>query len=107
VPYTFDAREAATLRLPAGTWEKASFRKGKGCEACRGTGYHGRVGCFELLTVDDEVRRLVQARSTAAEIHAVARQAGMHSLFDDGMAKVAAGVTTFEELLRVSTKGAL
>ena len=82
------------------------YLKGAGCDACRGTGYRGRVGCFELLTVNDEIRRLVQAQATAAQINEAARRAGMRSLFNDGLTKVAAGLTTLEEVLRVSMRGA-
>lgn len=86
--------------------ERAGYRKGAGCEACRGTGYQGRVGCFEMLAVDDAVRRLVQSRATVSEIKAAAKEAGMTSLAEDGLAKVAAGRTTLEEVMRVATRGA-
>ncbi len=101
-----DAGRLQTLHYEPTPEERARFRKGAGCEACRGTGYHGRAGCFELLTVDDEVRRLIQARSTASEIDAAARRAGMHSLCEDGLLKVASGQTTLEEVMRVSVRAA-
>ncbi|MFW5682703.1 MAG: type II secretion system ATPase GspE [Phycisphaeraceae bacterium] len=84
--------------------QRAGLRKGRGCEACRGTGYRGRAGCFELLTVDDAVRKLVQHQATAAEIDQAAKRAGMHSLADDGLAKACAGVTTLDEVIRVSLR---
>ena len=102
-----DSTEIAALRLSEGITRNARFRKGVGCSACRNTGYHGRVGCFELLVVDDAIRKLVQARATASEINAAVRRTGSHTLCEDGLTKVAAGVTTFEELLRVSSQEAL
>ncbi len=99
-----DPTELKTLRYDPTPEERTRFRKGAGCASCRGTGYHGRIGCFELLTVDDEVRGLVQARATAAELGGAARRAGMHTLCEDGLAKVAGGLTTLEEVIRVSLR---
>ena len=84
--------------------QRAGFRRGAGCEKCRQTGYHGRAGCFELLTVNDEVRQLVGREATAAELDAAAKRGGMRSLGDDGLAKVASGVTTLDEVIRVSLR---
>ena len=75
-----------------------------GCAACRQTGYRGRLGIFELLLVDDIVRRQIQARATAAEINTAVRAAGMHTLRDDGIAKTAAGLTSMEDVLRVTMR---
>ena len=69
----------------------AAERSAVGCPACRQTGYRGRLGIFELLLVDDVVRRQIQARATAAEINAAVRAAGMRTLRDDGVAKAKAG----------------
>jgi general secretion pathway protein E len=77
---------------------------GKGCENCRKTGYSGRVGVFELLTVNEGVRRRIQERATAADIKQVAVASGMRTLRDDGMAKSANGVTTVEEVQRVTMR---
>jgi general secretion pathway protein E len=77
---------------------------GKGCESCRKTGYAGRVGVFELLTVNDGVRRRIQERATAADIKTAAVTNGMRTLRDDGMAKATAGVTTIEEVQRVTMR---
>jgi len=74
-----------------------------GCEACRRTGYQGRVGIFELLTVTDAIRELVQSRASAQSIRAQAIQDGMTLLYDDGIRKVRAGVTTIDEVVRVTT----
>ena len=105
-PYTPKQSELDVLRHHPSAEELAGYRKGRGCDDCRGTGYHGRVGCFELLTVDDEVRTLVHERSTASSINAAAKKAGMHALADDGLVKVGRGLTTLEEVMRVSVRAA-
>ena len=99
-PYVPDPAELKTLRYEPTAEQRAGFRKGEGCDACRDTGYHGRTGCFELLTVDDCIRRLVQSNATASEINTAAKRGGMHSLCEDGLTKVAAGHTTLEEVMR-------
>lgn len=86
--------------------ELSQMRKGVGCAACRATGYHGRVGCFELLTVDDDIRRLVLDRAASSQVAKSARRAGMHTLTADGLVKVGQGHTTLEEVMRVSMRGA-
>jgi len=84
---------------------KGSKFAGAGCEKCRHTGYQGRVGLFELLVVDDRCREIVQSLGNATEIRRAAQQAGMSLLEEDGMAKVAAGLTTMDEVLRVAKPG--
>jgi len=105
-PYKPGPEELETLHYEPTDEALAGFRKGAGCDKCRQTGYHGRVGCFELLTVDDEVRKLVTGHATASEIDAAARRGGMVSLSQDGLNKVAAGKTTLEEVMRVSVRSA-
>lgn len=105
-PYTPKQSELDALRHQPTAEELLGYRKGRGCEGCRGTGYHGRVGCFELLTVDEQVRTLVHDRATATSINAAAKQAGMHALSDDGLVKVSRGLTTLEEVMRVSVRAA-
>jgi type II secretion system protein E len=73
-----------------------------GCDECRGNGYKGRTGIFELLPVTDEVRPLVIAHASASEIKAKALEQGMKTLREDGWDKVLAGVTTVDEILRVT-----
>jgi type IV pilus assembly protein PilB len=76
------------------------FRPG-GCAACARTGFRGRLALHEVLSVTEEVERLAVERASAAAIGALARQQGMTTLHADGMAKVAAGLTSVEEVLRV------
>ncbi len=73
-----------------------------GCGACGGTGYKGRLGIYELMLVDDPLRRQIIDNRDASELAATARRAGMGSLWEDGMAKAAQGLTTEEEVRRVA-----
>ncbi len=73
-----------------------------GCEQCRQLGYQGRTGIHELLVVTEAIRPLVMNRASAAAIGDVARRQGMRTLRQDGWRKVKAGVTTVEEVLRVT-----
>jgi type II secretory ATPase GspE/PulE/Tfp pilus assembly ATPase PilB-like protein len=77
--------------------------KGKGCEACGGIGYSGRIGIYELLIITPEIEELIVKRCSSAEIEKLARSKGMRSLFEDGFDKMLAGATTLEELLRVAS----
>jgi general secretion pathway protein E/type IV pilus assembly protein PilB len=76
--------------------------KGTGCDDCRGTGYRGRQGVFELLTVDDEMREMILKREPANRLKKYAIEHGMETLRDDGWNRVRAGVTTAEEVLRIT-----
>lgn len=77
------------------------FFRGKGCNECRGTGFSGRVGIYEILPVTEAIRKLVIKKVSSDEIAAVAKKEGMLTMFEDGMKKVNAGLTTIEEVLRV------
>jgi general secretion pathway protein E len=87
---------------PAAASGRTIYASGDGCDACKHTGYRGRTGIHELLVVDDDIRALVMKTSDAAAIRRAAVGAGMPSLRDDGAAKVLAGETTVEEVLRVT-----
>jgi general secretion pathway protein E len=76
--------------------------KGAGCEVCNRTGYKARVGIFELMELNEEIRTLIMANADASKITEAARRNGMHSLREDGWQKIKAGVTTSEEVLRVT-----
>jgi type II secretory ATPase GspE/PulE/Tfp pilus assembly ATPase PilB-like protein len=76
--------------------------RGTGCDACLGTGYIGRVGIFELMELGEELRTLIMADADASKLTAAARRRGMHSLREDGWRKVEAGVTTVDEVIRVT-----
>ena len=76
--------------------------RGKGCDHCMGTGYRGRSGIFELLVIDDEIRQLVLDRISSNVIKKKAIDKGMLTLRSDGAQKVAKGITTIEEVLRIT-----
>ncbi|HNR39363.1 MAG TPA: type II secretion system ATPase GspE [Acidobacteriota bacterium] len=78
------------------------FFEGKGCPSCAGTGYHGRIGIFELMNMTEEVKHLTISRSPASEIRKMAIQQGMRTLQEDGFLKVSRGMTTLAEVLRVT-----
>ena len=81
---------------------EGNMRIGRGCEACGGTGYLGRTGIFELLPVTDGIKDLILSRADAGAIRSRALSEGMALLREDGWDKVRAGMTTVEEVLRVT-----
>jgi general secretion pathway protein E len=76
--------------------------RGKGCENCFNTGYRGRIGIFELMELNEEIRGIIMANADASKITAAALRNGMRNLRDDGWLKVRNGVTTADEVLRVT-----
>ena len=82
-----------------------SVWRGRGCDACRGTGFHGRTGIYELLVLDSSLRRAVQHTTSIDDLAALARAAGMTTLREDGLRLVREGVTTPEEVLRLTAPG--
>jgi type IV pilus assembly protein PilB len=93
-----DQLELATAR--------GGYARGSGCRACGNTGYRGRVGIFEVFEVTDPIRDLVAARAPAEELGRAARREGMRTLREDALAKAAEGLTTLEEVLRVTKRDA-
>jgi len=82
--------------------EGKTIWKGAGCKRCRGTGYRGRLGVFEMVTMNAKLRELAFAKAPASQLRAAARAAGMRTLLEDGKLKILKGVTTPEDLLRVT-----
>ena len=80
------------------------FYRPVGCDACHETGYKGRIGIYEVMKVTDRIRRMIAQRASEDAVREVAQSTGMLALGDDALAKVKAGVTTAEELLRVVTE---
>lgn len=76
--------------------------KGKGCDACGGTGYRGRIGIYELFVVTPQIEELIIRHASSTDLNTAARKQGMKSLFEDGLAKVLSGMTSLEELMRVA-----
>ena len=102
--YTPPAEILRALNISETEAAAIGFYKSVGCEQCNHTGYKGRIGIYEVMRVNDKLRRAVAARSTEAQIRDIAVASGMITLGEDGLAKVKAGVTTPEELLRVVTE---
>jgi type II secretory ATPase GspE/PulE/Tfp pilus assembly ATPase PilB-like protein len=98
-----DAIRRLGMNIDTGT--KVKFYRGKGCEVCKQSGYKGRVGVYELMTLNDPLRELALARASSHRIKEVAIQSGMKTLKDDATEKVLLGVTTLEESLRVIYAG--
>jgi len=90
------------LGYPAAELPTAKFWHGAGCDECRGSGYTGRLGIYELLVVNEELRPLILNRSAASTIAQKAVAQGMRTLRHDGWKKVREGITTVEEVLRVT-----
>ncbi len=84
---------------------EVTFYRGRGCDVCKGSGYKGRVGVYELMPVTDKVRELILARASSYAIREAAIEAGMRTLKDDAMEKILLGITTLEESLRVIYAG--
>ncbi|RRD57214.1 type II secretion system protein GspE [Comamonadaceae bacterium OH2545_COT-014] len=80
----------------------APIYEARGCPHCRGTGYQGRCGIHELLVVDEAMRSAILQGHDASALQALAVKGGMYTLYDDGLRKVAAGVTSLDEVLRVT-----
>jgi len=92
------------LHLSEGDAASIPFYKAVGCDQCSHTGYRGRIGIYEVMRVNERVRRMIAQRTGEDAIREAALASGMLSLGEDGLAKVKAGVTTPEELLRVVTE---
>jgi type IV pilus assembly protein PilB len=82
-----------------------TFFRGRGCDYCKGSGYKGRTGVYELMPITDKIRELILARASSYSIREAAVEAGMRTLKEDAMEKILLGITTFEESLRVIYSG--
>jgi len=102
VPHSPDAAECKLLGMDPKKGLLNRINTFAGCEACGYSGYQGRTGIFELLKVDDKLRSLVHDRGAEATLRDHARSQGMTNLRDDGLRWVHAGMTSIEEVLRVS-----
>jgi general secretion pathway protein E len=94
-------KEPAGTRITPDGASVSCFR-GAGCDRCFGSGYTGRIGIFELMELNDDLRALILAKSDAAALTAAARRQGMRTLREDAWMKVAQGVTSADEVLRVT-----
>jgi type II secretory ATPase GspE/PulE/Tfp pilus assembly ATPase PilB-like protein len=91
--------EMNMLHIDEGQLGGAQIMRPVGCELCRGKGYKGRMGIFELFLVDDEIRNMINNNASTIALRQRARELGMRTLREDGIRKVLAGMTTAEEVL--------
>lgn len=101
-PYEPKDSEMRLLGPAAAHLAQAELFHGKGCPDCSFTGYRGRMGIYEIFQIDDQVRNLIFEKTGATELRQRARELGMRTLREDGLRKVVAGLTTLEEVLRVT-----
>ncbi|MFY9269833.1 MAG: type II secretion system ATPase GspE [Candidatus Manganitrophaceae bacterium] len=103
-PYSMPAEQLEALGLTGLMKERGEIKlvRGEGCSECRGSGYSGRVGIYELLSVDDSIRRLIVARAPSGEIRRRMVEQGQGTLRMEGFLKSLQGVTAVEEVLRVT-----
>src|SRR5947199_718570 len=98
-PAELTESEMRALRIDPGQLREAQVMQGRGCEQCRGSGYKGRMGIFEIFVLDDEVRHMINKRSSTLNLRQRARELGMRTLREDGIRKVLAGQTTADEVI--------
>lgn len=100
--YRMSADELRGFGLPVTEDGEIELRRGKGCQQCRGTGYLGRSGIFEIFVMSDKIRKQISGGSSETEIRQTAMEEGMTTLKEDAWRKVKSGITTPEEALRVT-----
>lgn len=97
--YTLSDQAWSSLELPSNSFTPYH---GEGCDECFNRGYRGRTALFEVLTINDPIRELITKRASSEDIRNAAREAGMKTLFESGIDKMRDGVTTIDEVLRVT-----
>ncbi len=102
--YTPAEWEIKGMGLTTERLRDATFHRGTGCKSCKSAGFRGRIGIFELMTVNEEIQKMIYGKVSSTEIRKVARQHGMKTLREDGILKVLGGITTFEEVMRITQK---
>ncbi len=103
-PHQLTAEEVAALGVPLPLLPGGpQFKKGAGCVKCRGTGFHGRTAVFEIFSATPEVKQLVAHKAPNDALIAAARKAGLRTLREAAVRKLAMGVTSFDEVLRMTT----
>ena len=103
-PWKVDMTFLEGIGFPLDKLSTGTICEPVGCEDCRGTGYAGRTGIYEILTVSDAIRQMIVERRSSADIKIQALEHGMRTLRIDGWRKVLGGVTTLEEVVRVTSE---
>lgn len=98
-PYSPSEKELLSIGMTAGDLSSANFQKGKGCSKCHGTGYRGRRGVFEIFMVNEEIQEMIYRNVSLVDLRRKVRELGMRTMREDGIRKIAAGITTAEEVL--------
>ena len=101
-PAELNETELRALRIEPGQLLEAQVMKPVGCEQCRQIGYKGRMGIFEIFPIDDEVRHMINKRSSTLMLRQRARELGMRTLREDGVRKILAGLTSAEEVISIT-----
>lgn len=101
-PAELTDKELRALHLDASRVTDASIFGAVGCEKCRGNGYRGRMGIFELFNIDDEVRSMINGQLTTSQLRRRARELGMRTLREDGIRKVLSGLTSASEVVHAT-----
>ena len=107
VRYEPPAHLLAGLGLRPEIAKKANFMRGKGCNHCNKKGYRGRQGIYELMTMTPQVREMAFKGESTQNVRKMARKQGMRTLFEDGIVKAIKGLTTIDEVLRITQKDVL
>jgi general secretion pathway protein E len=100
--FHIDATELGGLGLQIGGKRNIKLSKGKGCIRCRGTGYLGRMGIFEVLPFTESIKKLTTERTDSQMVLEQAKKEGMRTLREDAIEKLLEGKTTYQEVLRVT-----
>lgn len=103
-PYTPEPETLRAMGLSDEDRRPLTFYRAVGCERCKRIGYRGRVGIYEIMSITDDLRRLIAQRGSETQLREAAVASGMITLGEDGLLKVKAGMTTPQELLRVVTE---
>jgi type IV pilus assembly protein PilB len=101
-PVELSETELRALQIEPGQLSEAQVMKPVGCDRCRQTGYKGRMGIFEIFEIDDDVRHMINKRSSTLLLRQRARELGMRTLREDGVRKVLAGLTSAEEVISIT-----
>ena len=105
-PAAMSEAEMSALGLDASQLGEASVMTAPGCDTCKHLGYKGRMGIFEIFVIDDEVRHMINEKSSTIDLRKRAREMGMRTLREDGIRKVLAGITSAEEVIGVTMSDA-